>query len=48
MTMTAMEAQFLQYGFDPSVAGRYLLVVSVVKGECLLERKQMLGAIAPR
>ena len=44
---TAMDAQFLQHGFDPHVAGRCLLVVSVVKGECLLERKQMLGAIAP-
>src|SRR5882757_4223968 len=47
MTTTAMDAQPLQYGFDPYVAGRCLLVVSVVKGECLLECKQMLGAVAP-
>ena len=47
MTTTAMDAQLLQHGFDPYVAGRRLLVVSVVKSECLLERKQMLGAIAP-
>ena len=46
MAMTAVEAQFLQYGFDPGVAGRCLLVVGVVKRKCLLERKQMLGAIA--
>ena len=41
-----MDAQFLQHGFDPHVAGRCLLVVGVVEGECLLERKQMLGAVA--
>src|SRR5471030_2832186 len=46
MAMTAMDAQFLQYGFDPGVAGRCLLVVGVVKRKCLLERKQMLGAVA--
>src|ERR1700712_5736257 len=44
--MTAMDAQFLQHGFDPEVAGRCLLVVGVVKRKCLLERKQMLGAVA--
>jgi len=41
---TAMDAQFLQHGFDPHVAGRCLLAVGVVEGERLLERKQMLGA----
>src|SRR5260370_34517245 len=46
MAMTAMDAEFLQYGFDPGVAGRCLLVVGVVKRKCLLERKQMLGAVA--
>src|SRR5262249_22343272 len=46
MATTAMVAQFLQHGFDPGVAGRCLLVVGVVKRKCLLERKQMLGAIA--
>ena len=34
--MTATNAEFLQYGFDPGVAGRCLLVVSVVEGEGLL------------
>ena len=46
MAMTAMDAQFLQYGFNSGVAGKCLLLVSVVKRKCLLERKQMLGAIA--
>ena len=32
--------------FDPGVAGRCLLVIGVVKRKCLLERKQMLGAVA--
>ena len=44
--MTATDAEFLQDGFDPDVAGRYLLVVGVVEGKCLLERKQVLGAVA--
>ena len=44
--MTATDAEFLQHRFDPGVAGRCLLAVSVVEGECLLERKQMLGAVA--
>src|ERR1700716_806938 len=43
---TAMDAQFLQHGFDPHVAGRGLLAVGGVEGERLLERKQMLGAVA--
>ena len=38
---TAMDAQFLQYGFDSHVAGRYLLAVGVIEGERLLERKQL-------
>ena len=46
MAMTAMDAQFLQHSFDPDVAGRCLLVVGVIKRKCLLERKQMLGAVA--
>jgi len=46
MAMTAMDAQFLQHGFDSGVASRCLLVVGVVKRKCLLERKQMLGAVA--
>ena len=44
--MAATDAEFLQDGFDPHVASRHLLVVSVVEGECLLERKQVLGAVA--
>src|SRR3954468_16663477 len=43
---TAMDAQFLQHGFDPHVAGGCLLAVGGVEGERLLERKQMLGAVA--
>jgi hypothetical protein len=43
---TAMDAQFLQHGFDSHVAGRYLLAVGVIEGERLLERKQMLRAVA--
>src|SRR3954464_8186486 len=43
---TAMDAQFLQYGFDPHVAGRCLLAIGVVEGERLIERKQMLCAVA--
>jgi hypothetical protein len=31
-----MDAQFLQHGFDPDVAGRCHLVISIVEGECLL------------
>src|SRR5258707_2656679 len=46
MAMSAMDDQILQHGFDPGVAGRCLLVVGVVKRKCLLERKQMLGAVA--
>src|SRR5260370_7638090 len=46
MAMTAMDAQFLQYGFNSGVAGKCLLLVSVVKRKCLLECKQMLGAVA--
>ena len=42
-----MDAEFLQHSFDPDVAGRCLLVIGVVKGECLIEGKQMLGAVAP-
>lgn len=44
--MTPMDNEFLQYSLDPGVAGRCLLVVGVVKRKCLLERKQMLGAVA--
>ena len=43
-----MDAQFLQHGFDPHVAGGCLLAVGGVEGERLLERKQMLGAVAAR
>lgn len=43
---TATDAELLQYGFDPSVAGRHLLLVSVLEGECLLQPKQVLGAVA--
>src|SRR4029077_13828645 len=46
MIMTPMDNEFLQYSLDPGVAGRCLLVVGVVKRKCLLERKQMLGAVA--
>src|SRR5438067_11719890 len=46
MAMTAMDAQFLQYGFNSGVAGKCLLLVSVVRRKCLLERKQMLAAVA--
>src|SRR3954465_1855621 len=46
MAMTAMDPQFLQHCFDPGVAGRCLLVGGVVKRNCLLKRKQMLGAVA--
>src|SRR5476649_1894534 len=46
MATTAIDAQFLQHGFDPGVAGKCFLVVGVVKRKCLLERKQMLGAVA--
>src|SRR3954466_765293 len=42
---TTMDAQFLQYGFDPHVACRGLLVVGRVEGERLFERKQMLGPV---
>src|SRR4051812_44032699 len=36
---TAMDAQYLQHGFDPHVAGRCLLArVGGVEGERLLER----------
>ena len=42
---TAIDAEFLQHGFDPDVAGRCLLVVNVIEGEGLLERKQVLGAV---
>ena len=47
MITTSMDAEFLQHSFDPDVAGRCLLVIGVVKGECLIEGKQMLGAVAP-
>ena len=43
---TTTDAEFLQYGFDPGVASRCLLMVGVVEGECLLECKQVLGAVA--
>jgi hypothetical protein len=46
MATTAIDAQFLQHGFDPGVTGRRLLVVGVVKRKRLLERKQMFGAVA--
>ncbi len=45
MATTAISGQFLQHGFDPGVAGKCFLLVGVVKRKCLLERKQMLGAI---
>ena len=44
--MPAIDAEFLQHGFDPHVASRHLLVVNVVEGECLFERKKMLGPVA--
>ena len=47
MIMPPMDDEFFQHAFDPYVAGRCLLMVSVVQGECLLERKKMLGAVAP-
>ena len=47
MITTPMDAEFLQHSFDPDVAGRCLLVVGVIKRKCLLERKQILGAVAP-
>src|SRR5580700_8109337 len=46
MAETAIDAQFLQHGFDSGVTGRCLLVVGVVKRKRLLERKQMFGAVA--
>ena len=45
MIMTPMDDEFFQHAFDPYVAGRCLLVVSVVQGECLLERKKMLKEV---
>ena len=46
MIMTPMDSEFLQHSFDSDVTGRCLLVIRVVKGECLIERKQMLRAVA--
>lgn len=46
MIVIPMDSEFLQHSFDSGIAGRCLLVVRVVKGECLFERKQMLGAVA--
>ena len=40
---TAMDAQFLQYRFDPHVAGRCLLAIGVVEGERLFERNRCSG-----
>lgn len=39
-----MSNDFLQHSFE-EVAGRYLLVIRVLEGECLIERKQMLRAV---
>ena len=44
--MTAIDAEFLQHGFDPDVASRCLLVVNIVEGECLFEREQMFSPVA--
>ena len=46
MITTPVGAEFLQHSFDPDIAGRCLLAIGVVKGECLIERKQMLGTVA--
>jgi hypothetical protein len=46
MIMNPMDNELLQHSFYSDVAGRYLLVIRVVKGECLIERKQMLRAVA--
>ena len=43
--MTATVLSSFNTASDPGVAGDRLLAVSVVEGECLLERKQMLGAV---
>ena len=43
--VAATDAEFLQDGFDPHVAGRNLLVVSIVEGKRLFERKQVLSAV---
>ncbi|MCK1409962.1 hypothetical protein IVB48_32230 [Bradyrhizobium sp. 76] len=45
MITTPVGAEFLQHSFDPDIAGRCLLAIGVVKGECLIERKQMLGTV---
>ncbi|MGY3499606.1 hypothetical protein ACVW0W_001379 [Bradyrhizobium sp. USDA 4469] len=41
-----MDAQFLQHGHDPSLAGKCLLLVRVVESEGLFEGEQMLNAVA--
>jgi hypothetical protein len=33
--VTATDAEFLQDGFDPDVAGQNLLVISIIEGKCL-------------
>jgi hypothetical protein len=40
-----MDAQFLQHGFDPHVAGQSLFVVDIIEGEGLFKRKQMLRPV---
>jgi transposase len=42
----SLHAKIGELTLDPHVASRHLLVVSVVEGECLLQRKQVLGAVA--
>lgn len=48
MIMIPMDSEFLQHSFDSGIAGRCLLVIRVVKGECLIECKQMLRASGER
>src|ERR1700739_4637858 len=39
------DAELFQHGLDPSVAGKCLLLVRVVEGECLFEGEQVLSAV---
>src|ERR1700739_208358 len=42
---TTRDAELFQHGLDPSVAGKCLLLVRVVEGECLFEGEQVLSAV---
>src|SRR6201993_4876160 len=44
----ATQAELLQDGLDPGIAGRCLLLVCFVKSERLLECKEVLGTVIPR